>query len=314
MGITAISEENIGTAAKAGRPPGQIVWVQFAVIAGLAGVLYAWTLVDLSKAWWTNPSFSQGMLIPPLAAYLAWLSRGRTLAQPAVSDSWGLSLALFSCLLFLVGKLGAEFFLQRISFVLLLAALTWTFWGRARLRTLAFPFLLLATMVPLPALIYNAATAPLQLLASQLSTQIAQACGVSMYQDGNIMHLATTSLGVEEACSGLNSLSALMVGSLLLGHVYSCRPAARVILFALSLPIAIAFNILRVAGTAILADSHEELALGFYHSFSGWLVFVAGFGALYLAARLVRCLFGQANTPTNSGMAGQETCSTTKTS
>jgi exosortase len=193
--------------------------------------------------------------------------------------------------LFLLGAMGAEYFLQRISFVLLLVSLTWMFWGKARLRTLTFPFLLLATMVPLPALVYNAVATPLQLLATQISTYIAQACGVSIYPDGNIIHLANITLGVEEACSGLNSLSALMVGSLLLGHVFSCRTGARAVLFGLSFPIAIAVNILRVAGTAILADSHEELAQGFYHSFSGWLVFVASFALLYLAAKSVNHFF-----------------------
>lgn len=265
--------------------------LKIAVIVVLVGALYAWTLGDMAYAWWTNPNFSQGMLIPPLALYLAWQSRERTLAVPAMPDSRGAVLLLCSCLLFLVGNLAAEFFLPRISFVLLLMALTWMFWGFPRLRSLSFPFLLLATMVPLPALLYNWVATPLQLLASEIAAGIAQLCGISVYQDGNIIHLATISLGVEEACSGLSSLSALIVASLLLGQVYSCRGITRFIVFALSIPIAIAANIFRVTGTAILADWHEELALGFYHSFSGWMVFIAGYGMLYLATKGVRQIF-----------------------
>jgi len=192
--------------------------------------------------------------------------------------------------MFLLGRLASEFFLMRFSFVVLLAGLIWTFWGIRRLRTLAFPVLLLATMVPLPALLYNSQAAPLQLLASDLATRIAQSLGVSAFRDGNVIQLAGTSLGVEEACSGLNSLSALIVGSVLLGFLVCSRFLSRITLFVLAVPLAIAVNIVRVSGTALIADYNQEFAEGFYHSFSGWLVFVAGFGALYLAARILHAL------------------------
>jgi exosortase len=186
-----------------------------------------------------------------------------------------------ACLLYVLGKLGAEFFLPRLSFVILLAGLIWTFWGYGRLRTLAFPLLLLATMVPLPVLVYNSIAAPLQLFASDVATNLAQLLGVAVYRDGNVIHLAHISLGVEEACSGLNSLSALMVASLLLGFLVCQRIGIRVLLFALSIPLSIAVNVLRVTGTAVIADYREEFAMGFYHLFSGWLVFIAGFAILY---------------------------------
>lgn len=260
-------------------------WLQVLVLIALIGVLYGQVLVDLAGDWWTEPSFSQGLLIPPLALYVAWTRRSLTLAQPIQPDNRGVWLIGFSCLLFMLGKLSAEFFFPRISFVLLIAGVAWTFWGYARLRTLAFPFVLLATMVPLPTLVYNAVSAPLQLFASDVSTSLAQLLGVAVYRDGNIIHLANISLGVEEACSGLNSLSALMVVSLLIGFLICPRMSVRVILFALSIPLSIAVNILRVTGTAIIADYHEQFALGFYHSFTGWLVFIAGFAILYSLAK-----------------------------
>jgi exosortase/archaeosortase family protein len=79
----------------------------------------------------------------------------------------------------------------------------------------------------------------------------------------------------------------LIVGSLLLGYLLCSGTAGRIILFLSAVPLAIVVNILRVTGTAVLADYNEAFAMGFYHSFSGWLVFVFGFGLLYLFARLV---------------------------
>ena len=267
------------------RNLGGLFWFQVGVLVVLMAALYAQVLVDMGRDWWTEPSLSHGLLIPPLALYLAWMRRDLTLAEPARSDSRGLWLVGLACVLYILGKLGAEYFLPRMSFVILLTGIALTFWGFQRLRTLAFPLLLLATMVPLPVIFYNAMAAPLQLFASDVATNTAQALGIAVYRDGNVIHLAHISLGVEEACSGLNSLSALMVASLLLGFLVCQRVITRVVLFALSIPLSIAVNVLRVTGTAALADYREEFAMGFYHSFSGWLVFIAGFAILYGIAK-----------------------------
>jgi exosortase len=256
-------------------------------IAVLFAFLYADTAADLASEWWTDSSASYGMLIPPTALYIAYLRRSITLTYAAERDSRGLILAAAGCVLYLLGRLAGEFFLMRISIVIVLAGLTWTFWGWERFKTLAFPFVLLLTMVPLPVIIYNALAAPLQLLASAVATDLAQALGVSAYRDGNVIQLANTSLGVEEACSGLHSLSALMVASLLLGFLESGSIPKRILLFLFSIPFAIAVNVLRVTGTALLADYKVEFAMGFYHSFSGWLVFVCGFGTLWIAGKLL---------------------------
>jgi exosortase len=242
-------------------------------------------LVDLAVDWWTIPSQSQGLLIPPLALFIAWGRRNITFEIPAEPDGRGMFVVTCACATFLVGKMGAEFFLMRSSFVILLSGTVACFWGWRRLRTLALPFLILATMVPLPALFYNSAATPLQLLASGIGTDIARTFGVTVYRDGNVIHLANISLGVEEACSGLSSLTALFVGAILLGYLNCRYNPTRLLLILLSVPIAIAMNVLRVAGTAVIADYHEEFAMGFYHAFSGWLVFLAGFGALYVTAR-----------------------------
>jgi exosortase len=264
-----------------------VAWAAVSLITALTVALYAATLADLANDWWTDPSLSQGLLIPPLAIWIAWMRRDLTLAHPVMPGNRGLLMVAGACLIFLFGRFGAEFFLSRISFVLLLAGLIWTFWGIERLRTLVFPILLLATMVPLPVTVYNSLAAPLQLFASDIATRLVQLFGISVYADGNVINLAHVSLNVERACSGLNSLSALMVGAILLGFLQCRRSSARILLFLLSIPLSIAVNVFRVAGTAFIADYHEELALGFYHSFTGWMVFIVGFAALYGMAKAI---------------------------
>ena len=254
------------------------------VVVGLT-LLYARVLGDLATAWWTDDSASHGMLMPPLAMYVAWLRRKQILAEKPAGAANGLLVIALGCATFLVGRLGAEFFLTRISFVIVLAGLIWTFWGLGRLKQLGFPLLLLVTMIPLPALVWNALATPLQLFASDVASNLAQFLGVAVYRDGNVINLAQISLGVAEACSGLHSLSALMIAALFLGYLQNSSILLRCVLFAASIPLAIAVNVLRVTGTALLADYWQDIAFGFYHSFSGWLVFLVGFGVLWLLAQ-----------------------------
>jgi exosortase len=105
--------------------------------------------------------------------------------------------------------------------------------------------------------------------------------------------LASTSLGVAEACSGLRSLGSLTVGALLLGFLERFGIWARASIFLLSVPIAIFFNVARVTGTALLAERDPDLAMGFYHSISGWLIFVAGFGTLLLCTKILKYLLNR---------------------
>lgn len=277
------SEPLMDLSGEAGRPPElrsrSLAVLEVAAIATLILLIYARTLLGLFEDWWNDPSFSQGLLIPPFALYFAWLDRKQIFDLPPTPTMRGLWAVVGGCLVYLIGKLGAEFFLQRISLMIVLTGLIWTWWGKARLTRLAFPLILLATMIPLPALIYNAATAPLQLFASDVATKVAQFFNVSVFRDGNIIELAHISLGVDEACSGLNSFSALLMAGVLLGQFLCERLPARILLVLLSAPLSIAVNVMRISGTAILADYNEQFALGFYHTFAGWLVFVVGFFA-----------------------------------
>jgi exosortase len=265
--------------------------------AALVALLYGNLLGGLALDWWNEPGLSYGLLVAPLALWVAYQGRQRTLAVPATPDAAGLVAVAGACLCYVAGMLAAEVFLQRISLPALLAGLTWTHWGRARLRTLTFPLMLLAAMVPLPGLVYGSLSLPLQLLASNIGADVARLFGVVVLREGNVLHLAGVSLGVEEACSGLNSLAALMVTSIVLGFLV-CRNAwSRVALFLCWGPIATGVNVLRVSMTAVLADFDRAFALGFYHLFSGWLVYLAAFLLLYGTAEALNRISGLVSRP-----------------
>lgn len=257
-----------------------------AVIAAVILPLYAQVAADLIKECWENPAFSQGLLIPWFAAYLAWIQRHSLRSVPAHVDYRGIIVVGAACGLYVADRLAAGYFLSRVSFPLLLAGVIWTLWGARRLRLLALPLALLSTMIPPPVMLYTTLSGPLQLLASTAATRIAEAAGVTIYQDGNVLQLAHISLNIEEACSGLTSLSSLLIAGLLFGFLICRSRVARAVVICAAVPTAVFANVIRVAATAIVSDWQPALAMGFYHAFSGWLVFVVGSACVYGIARL----------------------------
>jgi exosortase len=260
-------------------------------VVALGAAIYAETLVEVFREWWVSPEESQGLAIVPIAIVVTWLRRHSIAATPSCRTPRGLLLLGVGCMLHLFGKLAAGVYASGLSFVLVLAGIIWTLWGFDRLRSLTLPMLLLIAALPVPSLAAVSLSMPLQLLASRVACWIADQGGIAVYREGNIIHLAGISVGVWEACSGLNSLSALMAGAILLGFLLCRLSLTRMLLCIAVLPISVTANIVRVAGTAILSDWHPVYAMGFYHAFTGWFVFLVGTTGLYGAAIGLRRLF-----------------------
>jgi exosortase len=143
-------------------------------------------------------------------------------------------------------------------------------------------------MIPIPAIIFNQIAFPLQLLASRFGEVSLTACQIPVLREGNVINLANTSLEVAEACSGIRSLISLLTLGIVYGYFADSRVWVRVILALGTIPIAIAANGIRVAGTGIAAHYYgPEAAQGFFHTFSGWIIFVAAFIMMFIFYRVI---------------------------
>jgi exosortase len=226
--------------------------------------------------------------VPAIAAYIAWQERERFLAIPARPNWWGLAVVAAAALQLWVATLGAELFLQRTAIVFSIIGAIWFLGGTARLRAMAFPIFLLFFMIPIPAIIYNQITLPLQYRASEMAEWSLNAIGIPVLREGNILELPTEKLSVVEACSGIRSLLTLSFLSLVYGYFFEKRAGLRVALFLATVPIAILANSIRVTLTGVLSQYRPELAHGFFHSAEGWVIFMVALGmlaAFHLAAR-----------------------------
>jgi exosortase len=274
-------EETQGT-SRANR---SIPWGQVALLGALLVLLYHHIAVKLVTDWYNLPDFSHGFLIPFFAAFLLWDQRNELRLTP-IKPSWaGYSLVVLGLMELLVGVFGADLFLQRTSFVLLLAGLIWTLAGKAMLGRNKFMLFVLLLAIPLPAVVFNQITFPLQIKASELASDILPLwpLNVPVLRDGNIIQLPAMPLEVAEACSGIRSLMSLFTVAVIYGYFLERKTWKRWVLALSALPIAVTANVARIVGTGLCVQYWDpEKAMGFFHEFQGWLMFLVSLGCLYL--------------------------------
>jgi exosortase len=230
--------------------------------------------------------------VPLFSAFVVWQDRSRLARLPVIPSSWGLLIVAGALLVLIVGVMGAELFLSRTSLLLLIAGLVVFFLGWNYFRAVFFPWAFLILMIPIPAIIFNQITFPLQLLASKVAATVLPLFGVPVLREGNVINLPAMVLEVAEACSGIRSLLSLTTLAIIYGYLMETRNSVRIALALASLPIAVAANSLRIVGTGLLVQYWDpEKAEGFFHLFSGWLIFLISLLMLFLLHRVLRLLF-----------------------
>jgi exosortase len=283
-----------------------------AALAAAVSFLYLSVLMKLGHDWWTDENYSHGLLVPLIIGFMLWTERGRLekAARASRPSVWlgGVCVALGVMALW-AGTAGAELYVQRMSLVLLLAGIVIYFWGFTLLRLTFVSFVLLILAIPIPAIIFNQIAFPLQLFASRCAVWAMRVLDIPVLRQGNVIELLplgareTKRLEVVEACSGIRSLMTLV--TLAVVFAYFTRPKSNdkdddgaggatfdflkrwsfwrsLIIVASAVPIAILTNAGRVSGTGILAHFYGlKVADGFFHSFSGWVVYVVAFMLLF---------------------------------
>ncbi len=262
-------------------------WVTIGWVAALLAACYFPILVRLVSQWNNDPDMGHGFFVPLCAAYIAWQKRDQLAHMTAKPNWWGLAIMLWAAFQLYIGTLGAEIFISRTSLVISIIGAVLLLGGTQYLRTFAFPLFLLFFMVPIPAIIYNQITFPLQLLASRVAEDSISLLQIPVIREGNVLVLANQSLNVVEACSGIRSLLTLTFLSLVYGYFFESRTWVRVILFLSTIPIAIVANAGRVTITGVIAQYKPEYAEGMAHEAEGWVIFMVALVILIAFHQLI---------------------------
>jgi exosortase len=295
-------------------------------IAVALAFVYFTVLLKLGSDWWNDENYSHGLLIPFVIGYILWLERERFAESPfRPAAVWGASGVGVSLLLLWAGVAGAELFVQRLSLVFMLASMVIYFWGFRLLRLVAMPLSLLVLSIPIPQIIFNRIAFPLQLFASRCAVSAMSSFNIPVLRQGNIIELMPLGasepkrLAVVEACSGIRSLMTLV--TLAVVYAYFTKPKSdrnddiepnpertrrprsphylfgflksftfwrSLIVVIAAVPIAILTNALRVSGTGVLAHYYgTRVADGFFHTFSGWVIYIAAAVLLFATGWLL---------------------------
>lgn len=283
---TAFSAKDSLQAIKA-IPPVEMAAYGLTIL--MFGLLFAKPAQLLVDAWWNDPNSGHGLLLAPLSIWLAYKAGLRVDAKP--QHILGLTIIAFAVMFRYAADLAAELFVMRGSMIMALAGLVVWYAGFKQLLHWWLPFTLVSLSVPIPEVLLNSVALPLQFMASEIGAALLKWRHIPVLLSGNVIRIPGQELFVAEACSGLRSLTALLSLGVLMGALFLRTWPTRLLLVALTIPIAILINGVRIFLTGFLVlYVSPEMGEGFMHTSEGMLMF----GGAFLVTAAMTWLLGQA--------------------
>jgi len=259
------------------------IWVQIAILTICFFIFFHHAIIEMVKDWATDDNFSHGFLVPFITGYMIWQKKEELAKYISAHDNMGLVIIISGIIIHIAGNIGAELFTMRVSIIITIAGIILYLFGKQILTNISVPIAYLILMVPIPAIIWNKMALPLQLFAAKLSAETVSMIGITILREGNVIHLASTSLEVVDACSGLRSLTSLLALSGAFAYISTMKNFSKWILFLSAIPIAVLVNVIRLTVTAIMAHwIGEKAANGFLHDVSGIMLFFVAFVLIFI--------------------------------
>ena len=269
-----------------------------ALILALAlAILIAWDGVVSMVRNWGRDEYSYGYLMPFLVAFFIWQKK-HELAGLNFRPAWsGVLLTLFGLFVILFGELGTLYVMVQYGFVVTLHGIALAALGWQGYRLVAVPLALLFFAVPLPGFLYNNLSQSLQLISSEIGVWVIRLFGISVYLEGNVIHLATMKLQVAEACNGLRYLFPLMAVGFMVAYIYRAPLWKKALVFISTVPITVLMNSFRIGLIGVSVEYWgPEMTEGILHDFEGWVIFM-GAVAVLLAEMWLLNLIGRPKRP-----------------
>lgn len=268
---------------------GRLFWLGTVLPILLLGLIYSGGIAYMVRMWVVDENYGHGFFVPLVSIYLIWRRRETIQKRRSNGSLWGVAAVLVSIGLYFIGELATLYVLVHLSLWGVVVGLVLAAMGPSAVKTIAFPLFYLLTIIPLPDFLYQGLSGKLQLISSALGVGCLQLVGVTAFREGNVIDLGPIQLQVVEACSGLRYLFPLAALALICAYLFRDRLWKRVVLFLSSFPIAIFLNGFRIGMTGLLVELYGKgTAEGFFHQFSGWLLFVASLALLLAEMAMLR--------------------------
>lgn len=262
-----------------------------AIALGVLLVAAFWPiLVSMYGSWFDERSYMEhGILVLPAAAYMVWAKRDKLAAVMPQPSRWGVALLTWGTVQALLGALGQWVWVSRTAFLVSLVGCIALVYGLQMIKELVYPLCTLILMIAPPNFVFERLTLWLQLLASRLGAAVLEALGYSVLREGNILEMVGIKLSVEEACSGIRSLVAILFMCVLYNYFFVEKKSMRVWILLFSIPIAILGNAVRIVATGVAGQYNHAWVGGATHEAFGYVsVVVAALGCIGVHMALVR--------------------------
>ncbi len=254
-----------------------------AIATGILLVIGFWhILVSMYGSWFDPGAYMEhGILVIPAAAYMVWTNVDRLKLVPVRPSAWGFALVIWGALQAALGELAHWVWVTRVSFLVSLVGCIVLIYGWRMIRETIYPLCTLVLMIAPPSFLLARLTLSLQLLASRLGELCLETFGYSVFREGNVLEMVGIKLSVEEACSGIRSLMAILFMAVLYNYFFVKGKTMRSMILLLSVPIAILGNAARIVATGIAGQYDPSLAAGAAHETLGYIsVAVAALGCM----------------------------------
>jgi exosortase len=239
--------------------------------------------------WWRDEYYGHGIFIPFLSGYLLY-RLSKHLGSVGPGQAWGLLLVGLSLLGHMLALYLGVHFASGFALVGTLVGLVIWLWGWQTAWRLAFPLAFLLFMVPLSRLLVDRLAQPLQLFSARGAGALTSALLGGVKVEGTMLITRDYTFEVAIPCSGLKSIIAMSALGGLMAYVLEGPVWKRAVLFAMSVPVAVVANLIRIFVTVVLGNSIGPAAAeGFFHQASGAAVFVIAFGGLMLLGEVLGC-------------------------
>jgi len=260
------------------------------IFIGIIFILaYIPTLIWMWDRWFARDSYySHGILIPCVSLFLIWQMRKELSKVKKEQSKWGIPLIAIGMFIHAFGSMMRVYFVSGFSMLLVFVGLILFFYGNAIFRRILFPVLFLVFMIPVPLVIISSASFKLKIFAAKIATAALNNSGIPAVREGSLIYMRHAQVVVDDVCSGLRSLISLMALGSIFAYWMKSTMGKRVILLVATIPIAIITNVVRVIFLSAVAEIWGvDIASGFLHDFSGFLVFALAFILLYITRRTI---------------------------
>ena len=263
--------------------------VKLSILGLLVMIAYVPTFRWMIDRWTgIETYYSHGFLVLPISIFLVWqkrklLSKLRVKPQPIGWLFFGLGILLHTISMSL-----KVYFSSGFSLLFVVMGLVLLFFGKECLKQLAFPIGFLLFMLPLPLVVIANMAFRLKIFAAQAATAIVRMMGVPIVREGSLIRTMHAHLMVENPCSGIRSLIALIALGALMAYFSNTSRVKKAVLFVSSVPIAVGANVIRIVALTLASEMYgSDFAMGWFHDTMGILVFVFAFLGLSMVNRLL---------------------------